>query len=219
MWTSGLRALHTRQRSGCKTMSAQTATSLAWLRSLAAALSLLLAAAVSADAPTFKAGVFSPSRQAPDFSLQGSDGQELKLSRYRDKVVVLGFGFTSCAEVCPTTLATLAQARRKLGIAAKDVQIVYITVDPERDVAERMKKYLSTFDPTFIGGSGTAEQLSAVRKDYGVFAERNAQGNSYSVAHSSFTYLVDRRGSLRALMPYGHGPDDYVQDLQILLEE
>ena len=85
----------------------------------------------------------SPPRQAPEFSLQGSDGRELNLSRYRGKVVLLGFGFTSCPSVCPTTLATLAQARRKLGAAAADVQIVYITVDPERDNAERMKEYLA----------------------------------------------------------------------------
>jgi protein SCO1/2 len=200
-------------------MSMPTTTLIVWLRGLAAVVTLMFTAAHGANASTLKAGVFSPPRQAPDFSLQGSDGRELKLSRYHGKVVVLGFGFTSCAEVCPTTLATLAQARRKLGAAGNDVQIVYVTVDPERDVAERMKKYLDTFDPTFIGGTGTAEQLSTVRKDYGVFAERKVQGNSYSVAHSSFTYLIDRHGGLRALMPYGHGPDDYAQDLRVLLKE
>ena len=103
-------------------------------------LSLLLAAAAAgADAAELKAGVFSPPRQAPEFSLEGSDGRALNLSRFKGKVVLLGFGFTWCPSVCPTTLATLAQARRKLGSAAADVQIVYITVDPERDKAERMK--------------------------------------------------------------------------------
>jgi protein SCO1/2 len=201
-------------------MSRSPTTSFLSLRSVAAALPLLLLAVTqAADVPTLKAGVFSPPRQAPDFSLQGSNGRELKLSQYRGKIVVLGFGFTSCAEVCPTTLATLAQTRRKLVAAAGDVQIVYVTVDPERDVAERMKKYLAAFDPTFIGGTGTVGQLAAVRKDYGVFAAKQAQGNSYSVAHSSSTYLIDRRGRLRALMPYGHGSDDYAHDLQILLKE
>jgi protein SCO1 len=195
-------------------------TSLTSLRAVAALLALLaLAATADANAPALKAGVFTPPRQAPDFSLQGSDGKALKLSSYRGKVVVLFFGFTSCPEVCPTTLATLTQAHRKLGDAAKDVQVVYVTVDPERDVPERMKKYLGTFDATFVGGTGTSEQLAAVRKDYGVFAEKKIAGKDYSVAHSSFTYLIDRRGSLRALMPYGHGPDDYVHDLQILLKE
>jgi protein SCO1 len=186
----------------------------------ASLLSLLFAAAAAgADAPALKAGVFEPPRPAPDFSLHGSDGSPLNLSRFKGKVVVLGFGFTSCPQVCPTTLATLAQARRKLGAAAADVQVVYVTVDPERDVAERMKKYLGAFDPTFVGGTGTAERLAAVRKDYGVFAEKQPRGKDYTVAHSSFTFLIDRSGSLRALMPYGHGPDDYVHDLRILLNE
>ncbi|HKR33461.1 MAG TPA: SCO family protein [Steroidobacteraceae bacterium] len=180
---------------------------------------LFVAAAVGADAPALKAGVFSPPRPAPDFSLQGSDGRALTLSRFNGKVVLLGFGFTSCTEVCPVTLATLAQARRKLGSAAADVQVVYVTVDPERDVAERMKNYLGAFDPTFVGGTGAAERLAAVRKDYGVFAEKKTQGSTYTVAHSSFVFLIDRSGSLRALMPYGHGPDDYVHDLKMLLQE
>ena len=187
---------------------------------LAPLVSLLFAvAAAGAAAPELKAGVFSPPRQAPEFSLEGSDGRALSPSRFKGKVVLLGFGFTWCPSVCPTTLATLAQARRKLGSAAADVQIVYITVDPERDTAQRMKEYLAAFDPSFVGGTGTAEQLAVVRKDYGVFAERKGQGKDYQVAHSSFTYLIDRSGRLRALMPYGHGPDDYVHDLRILLNE
>jgi protein SCO1 len=186
----------------------------------ASLLSLLFAVAVAAaDAPQLKAGVFSPPRQAPDFSLEGSDGRALNLSRFKGKVVLLGFGFTWCPSVCPTTLATLAQARRKLGSEAADVQIVYVTVDPDRDKAQRMKEYLAAFDPSFIGGTGTAERLATVRKNYGVFAEKKGQGKDYTVAHSSFTYLIDRNGSLRALMPYGQGPDDYVHDLRLLLNE
>ena len=131
-----------------------------------------------ADAPELKAGVFSPPRQAPEFALEGSDGRALSLSRFKGKVVLLGFGFTWCPSVCPTTLATLAQARRKLGTAAADVQIVYITVDPERDKAERMKEYLAAFDPTFVGGTGTAERLAAVRKDYGVSARRRGKART-----------------------------------------
>lgn len=190
------------------------------LQRLVAALTLLGAAvATAANAPGLKAGIFDPPRQAPDFSLQGSDGTELKLSHYRGKVVVLGFGFTSCPDVCPTTLGALAQTRRNLGAAAANVQVVYITVDPERDGVERMKKYLAGFDTTFVGGTGTAQQLAAVRKDYGISAEKKTFGDTYSYSHSSFTYLIDRSGKIRALMPYGHSPDDYVNDLTILLKE
>jgi len=183
-------------------------------------LLLFLTAAVSAvDNATFKAGAFSPPRQAPDFSLRGTDGGELKLSRYRGKVVVLGFGFTSCPEVCPTTLAVLAQARKKLSVSADEVQVVYVTVDPERDDTERMRKYLASFDPTFVGGTGTAEQLAAVRQAYGVLAEKKPFAGGHTVAHSSFTYLIDRDGSLRALMPFGHTADDYVHDVKLLLNK
>lgn len=175
--------------------------------------------ALAAGAPTMKAGQFDPPRQAPEFSLQGSDGHELKMSRYRGKVVLLAFGFTSCTEVCPVTLATLAQARQTLGPSAANVQVMYVTVDPGRDTPERMNKYLRGFDPTFIGGSGTEQQLAAVRKDYGISSEKKPLGDSYTYVHSSFTYLIDRSGRIRALMPYGHSPADFANDVSILLRE
>ena len=101
---------------------------------------LLLGSAVTAaDDATLIAGVFDPPRLAPDFSLRGSDGAELKLSRYRGKVVLLAFGYSSCEAVCPITLGVLAQARKKLDAAAGQLQVIYITVDPDRDDAARMQ--------------------------------------------------------------------------------
>ena len=191
-------------------------------RSRCSALALLLAlvaAAAAADTPELRAGSFDPPRRAPDFALAGSNGAELRLSQFAGKVVLLAFGFTSCREVCPTTLATLAQARKKLGARAGDVQVVYVTVDPGRDSARRMREYLAGFDPSFLGGTGSEESLAAVRKDYGVTAEKRGSGEDYAYAHSSFTYLIDRRGSLRALMPYGHSAEDYAHDVAILLEQ
>ncbi len=197
-----------------------TAASIARRGLATAVLSLLLVEASAAGtSAAFKAGTFDPPRLAPDFSLQGSDGHELRIGRFRGKVVLLAFGYSSCTEVCPVTLATFAQARRKLGAAATGVQVVYVTVDPQRDVPERLKKFLGSFDNTFIGGTGTEAQLAAVRKDYGVTASRIPYGDSYTYAHSSFTYLIDRAGRIRALMPYGHSTDDYVNDLTILLKE
>jgi protein SCO1 len=183
-------------------------------------LSVLLGTCVAnaASAP-LKAGVFSPPRQAPDFSLQGSHGKTFKLSDYRGKVVVIGFGYTSCPSVCPTTLAVLAQAHRQLGEAARDVQIIYVTVDPEVDDAQRLKQYLGTFNATFVGGTDSEERLAAVRQQYGVLVESKDHAGSYSLSHSSSLYLIDRHGRLRAMMPYGHSPSDYVHDLRILLQE
>ena len=187
-------------------------------RSSACAWALALAAVTAAaDTAELRAGSFDPPRPAPDFALSGSNGAELRLSRFAGKVVLLAFGFTSCPEVCPTTLATLAEARKKLGARAAQVQVVYVTVDPARDDPARMKQYLAGFDATFLGGTGSEERLAAVRKDYGVSAERRGSGESYGYSHSSFTYLIDRSGSLRALMPYGHSAEDYAHDVAILL--
>jgi protein SCO1 len=182
---------------------------------------LLLASfsGASGTAEQLRAGTFDPPRVAPDFTLSGSHGTQLKLSAHRGKVVVLGFGYTSCPDVCPTTLAVLAQARRKLGSSAADVQVLYLTVDPEHDTPERMQTYLAAFDPTFIGGAGTPAQLAAVHKQYGITVQRNQQGGDHAVAHSSYVYLIDRKGRLRALMLYGRDPDQYVHDLKILLAE
>lgn len=174
---------------------------------------------VAADRPTLKAGVFEPPRPAPELSLDASSGGKLSLASYRGKVILLGFGFTSCPEVCPTTLATLAQARKKLGAQGEQLQVVYVTVDPERDTADRMRAYLRGFDSSFVGGTGTPERLAETRKHYGVMAERKPFGNSYTVAHSSSVFLIDQKGLLRGMMPYGRLPDDYVHDVRALLSE
>lgn len=182
------------------------------------AFALLASAAVAADAPALKAGVFEPPRMAPDFTLPSSTGADVTLSGHRGKVVLLGFGFTTCPAVCPITLATLAAARKALGAQAAEVQVVYVTVDPARDDAKRMREYLGAFDPTFIGATGTEAQLAAVRAAYGVSAEKVPKdGRDYLYAHSSFVYLIDRQGRLRALMPYGHAAADYVHDVRALL--
>ena len=179
----------------------------------------LATAAEPAPPPRLKAGVFTPANLAPPFALQGSQGAPVKLGDYRGKVVVLAFGYTHCPEVCPTTLALLTQAHRKLGDAGRDLQILYVTVDPQRDSLARLKQYLGTFDPSFIGLTGTSSQLAAVQQLYGVTAKRQDAGDTYFVGHSTSTYLIDRSGRLRALMPYGRGVSDYVHDLSILLQE
>ena len=189
-------------------------------RSLSSLLVAALAlAALGANDASLIAGTFDPPRAAPELGLAGSDGAPLALARYRGKVVALAFGFTSCPEVCPTTLAVLAQARKKLGAKAGELQVVYVTVDPERDDAARLKQYLAGFDPSFVGGTGTDAQLSAVRREFGIQAEKHASADGATFSHSSFIYLIDRGGKLRALMPYGHTPDDFAHDVGILLAE
>ena len=191
------------------------------IRALALLL-LLLSVALggrAAEVDGLKAGVFSPPHPAPDFTLAGSDGAPLTLGRYRGKIVALAFGFSHCADVCPVTLATLAQARKALGPQGRDLQVVYVTVDPERDDAARMKAWLAAFDPGFVGGTGSKQALAAVDQSYGVSASKVVTGSGYAFAHSSSVYLIDRDGRLRAMMPYGHGAEDYVHDVRLLMQK
>jgi len=184
-------------------------------------LILLGVAALANGAPpaeTLKAGVLTPVMAAPALRLTATDGKPLTLERFRGKVVMVAFGFSNCGEVCPITLATLAGARRKLGELRDDVQVVYVTVDPERDDAARMRKFLGAFDPTFIGGIGTRAEIDTAQASWGISSVKkmNTDG-SYLIGHSSSIYLIDRAGGLRAVMPYGHPADDFVHDLKILL--
>jgi len=181
-------------------------------------LATLATGVVAQTAPTLKAGVLSPAMPAPALNLTGTDGKPLGLERFHGKVVLLAFGFSNCGEVCPITLATLAGARKKLGAQAADVQVVYVTVDPERDDAAQMKKFVGAFDPTFIGGVGTRAEIDAAQKNYGISSSRITHaGGGYTIGHSSSIYMIGRDGKLRAVMPYGHPADDFVHDLKILL--
>ena len=187
-------------------------------------LPLLMALALLAPAhaaATMKGGVFDPPRAAPEIVLPSSKGAEFRLSHYRGKVVVLEFGYTHCLDVCPVSLASLTQARQKLGALAADVQVVFITVDPARDDAARLRTYLKPFDPSFIDVTGTQKQIDALLKDYGISAsKRMVEGSKtdYTMHHSSYLYFIDRNGMQRALMPFGRPADDIVHDLQLLLK-
>ena len=163
------------------------------------------------------AGAYNPAHGSPEFTLPGTDGSDVTLARYRGKIVLLTFGFTYCAAVCPTTLATLAQARKSLGKEADKVQVIFVTVDPARDSAANMRTYLAAFDRTFIGATGEPSALAAVRQNYGVTAEKQGAGADYAMDHTTSIFLIDREGKLRAMMPYGHGASDYVHDIKFLL--
>ena len=164
----------------------------------------------------FKSGVFEPPRKAPEFALKGSNGAELRLDNYRGKVVVLGFGFSNCPEICPTTLDRLAKAKKRLGESGRDLQVVYVTVDPERDTPERLRTYLAAFDPGFVGGTGTPAQVEKVQKEYGIMARKVGQ---QGFDHSTFVYLIDREGLLRVMVPYGKSVEDIAHDAALLLKK
>lgn len=188
-------------------------------RALLAAL-LLCASTVQA-APALKSGVFSPARMAPEIAQDAADGSAFRLSALRGKVVVLEFGFTHCAAVCPASLASLAAARQKLGAHSDRLQVVFISVDPERDTPARLKTYLAQFDKGFVGITGTPEQMAAIRKDYGITATKHPAGSKtgYQMGHSSYLYFIDKKGMLRALMPFGRPADEIVHDVNVLAAE
>ena len=134
---------------------------------------------------------------APELALAGSDGKPFSIARFRGKVVLLAFGFSNCGEVCPITLATLAGARKKLGADAADVQVAYVTVDPERDTAAQMKKFLGSFDATFVGGVGTRAQLEAAYKSYGISVSKLTNPDGSYTLGPFVVHLHDRsRGRL-----------------------
>ena len=187
-------------------------------------VSLLLASGAGA-APIvgLKSGLFEPPRAAPALALAATDSRMFDLAKYRGKVVVLEFGFTHCTEVCPVSLASLAQARKLLGMDAANLQVVFVTVDPARDSIPRLKTYLAQFDPGFIGVGGSAAQVDAVLNAYGITASKKMAAGSvspadYTMAHSSYLYFVDRRGMLRALMPFGRPASEIAHDVRLLLQ-
>jgi protein SCO1/2 len=184
-------------------------------------MSSVAAENVAATNEALKSGVFDPPRMAPDFSLPSSRDNQFMLSEQRGKVLVLGFGFSHCPNVCPMTLANLAQTYKNLGALADQVQVVYMTVDPERDNPARLREYLANFNSHFIGVTGSADELSVVRQAYGIIAqkEKHKNGETYEVHHSSYIYLIDRDGLLRALVPFGKSADDITHDIKILLQE
>src|SRR5258708_31888917 len=172
------------------------------------------------DEQGLRAGTFEPPREAPAFSLDGSNGKKLSLRDHLGKVVILEFGYTFCQDVCPVTLAHLTGAYKKLGSAARDVQLIYVTVDPERDSPERLREHLTAFNPSFLGATGAPDELQPAQKTYGVVAKQVVSRNpalAYAVDHSSSLYLVDRQGKLRGLVPFGTPPHHILHHLNLLL--
>ncbi len=188
-------------------------------RRLLALPAIALAVATSVAAADLRGGTFEPPRPAPDFALRAADGSVFRLTHHRGKVIALTFGYTRCPDVCPTILAELAQVRAHIGDAGKQVQVVYVTVDPDRDSPERIATYTRVFDRTFLGLSGSTEELERVWKAYGVSVTRRPLGESYAVHHTAVVYLIDRRGRLRVLVPFGTAVGDIAHDVNALLRE
>jgi len=170
----------------------------------------------------FYGGVLDPPRPAPDFTLTDQYGEAFRLSDQRGDVVVLFFGYTTCPDVCPGTLAQYRRVKAALGEDADRVEFVFVTVDPERDTQERLAEYIALFDPEFHGLWADRATLEEVWRLYGVYVERVEAPESsagYLVNHTSLSYVIDPRGNLRLAHFYGMPVEQVVHDLQLLLSE
>ena len=166
----------------------------------------------------FHGQLIEPPYPVPSFTLQSSNGP-VSLSDFKGKVVVLYFGYTSCPDVCPVTLATLHQALASLGSKANAVQVLFVSVDWKRDTTDVTANYVSHFDPSFTGLSGTQEQIDAVTKDLGIFYLLNLpnQEGQYSVDHTASIRVLDHEGNLKLVWPDGLQPYEMAADLKALI--
>ncbi len=152
-----------------------------------------------------------------DFRLADPSGKVHSLVDFRGKVVVLFFGFTHCPEVCPTTLSNLAGAMRLLGKDAERVQVLFVTLDPERDTPAVLAKFVPSFYPSFMGLYGDAQATAQAASAFNVHYEKHAEKNGYTIDHSDGTYLIGTSGKPVLLLPYGETPEILAQDIKLLL--
>jgi protein SCO1/2 len=188
-------------------------------RLVAAAAAAVAVGACSPDAPKFRASDVTGTTYGRDFQLVDHNGKPRTLADYRGKVVVLFFGYTQCPDVCPTTLAELAETMKRLGPDADRVQVLFVTVDPERDTKELLAQYVPAFDPRFVGLSGDADATARTAKEFKILYQKQpgqAPG-TYTVDHSAGTFVFDPKGQLRVYVGYGQGADVFVHDIKELL--
>jgi len=186
-----------------------------------ALLFLLLVCLVLAGCskPQFNNIDISGASYARDFALTDAAGAPRALGDYRGKVVVLFFGYTHCPDVCPTTLAQLAQARRLMGADAGRVQVLFVTLDPDRDTPQLLTRYVRAFDPSFVGLTGTEPQIQAAAREFKVFFQKVAgpEADSYTLDHSSGSFVFDSQGHVRLYLRDGAPADQIAPDLKRLL--
>jgi len=184
-------------------------------------LTMLSAIASCSQAPAaFKSSDITGSAFARDFKLKDPSGATRSLADFRGKVVVVFFGYTHCPDAGPTTLADLASAMKKLGADASRVQVLFITVDPERDTPQLLAQYVPAFNPSFLGLYGDAAATEAVAKEYKVIYQKHAGDapGSYTVDHSAGTYIYDPQGRVRLYASYGQGAEVFAHDIAALLK-
>jgi protein SCO1 len=185
---------------------------------------LLLAAFIAAcspEAPKFRSTDITGADFGRELALTGHDGKPRTLADFRGKVVVLFFGYTHCPDICPTTLVDMASVMKALGPDAGRVQVLFATVDPDRDTPDVLAKYVPAFDARFIGLSGDAAAIQRAAKEFKIFYEKRPGGapGVYTVDHSGQSYVLDAQGRMRLFVRYDRIAQDLAEDLRTLLKE
>lgn len=181
---------------------------------------LALFTACSEQKPSFASIDLTGADYAKDFELTDHNGQVRHLKDFAGKVVVIFFGYTQCPDVCPTSMAELAEIKKALGKDGERLQGLFVTVDPQRDTPEVLKGYMSNFDPTFLALYATPDKLAELAKDYKVYYKRveGKTPTSYTMDHSAGSYVYDTKGQLRLFTRYGMGAKALTADIQQLLK-
>lgn len=157
---------------------------------------------------------------AKDFALTDHNGKARSLADFKGKAVVIFFGYTQCPDVCPTTMAEMASVMKLLGNDAEKVQVLFVTVDPERDTQALLSAYVPTFDPRFLGLSGDQAATVKVAKEFKVYYQKAAgkTADSYTMDHTAGSYVFDPQGRIRLFLKHGQGAEPIAHDLKILLK-
>ena len=156
---------------------------------------------------------------ARDFALTDHNGKPRTLADFKGRAVLVFFGYTQCPDVCPTTMAEMAAVMQQLGKQSDDLQVVFITLDPERDTPQLLSKYVPAFDPRFLGLYGDAAATAKVAKEFKVFYQKvpGKDPDNYTIDHTAGSYVFDRQGRIRLFVRHGQGPAPIVHDVKLLL--
>ncbi len=195
-----------------------------WIRVLVCALACSMALVACDNKPPTPKAAFNNiditgADYAQGFELTDHSGQKRTLADYKGKVVVVFFGFTHCPDVCPTTLAEMAAVKKELGADGEKLQVLFVTVDPERDTQQALADFVPAFDPSFVGLYGSAEQTAKLQKDFKLFVQKvkNKAGDGYSVDHTAGSYVYDPQGRARLFVRSGQGPQAVLNDIKLIL--
>ena len=188
---------------------------------LGGVLAAALLAGCGPGKPSFKSVDITGADFGRELKLTDHTGKPRTLTDFQGKVVVVFFGFTQCPDVCPTTLVEMKAVKEKLGKDGERVQVLFVTVDPERDTPELLAKYVPAFDPTFIGLYGDAEATARTAKEFKVFYKKvpGSSPTNYSVDHTAALYIYDPSGRLRLFAKHAQGADALAHDIKLLLEQ